>query len=93
LQALARELAEEGNIALSSSRFYMASSSIRVFPAVNHVALYVVRGFRQELAPQPNYEIIDHGFFYPDALPEKTSQATRRRLAEVFEGAPIAERW
>jgi hypothetical protein len=55
--------------------------------------VYVVRGFKQEPAPQPNYEIIDHGFFAPEALPKGTSQATRRRLAEVLQGAHIAECW
>ena len=93
LRALARELAEEGNIALIEPPVLHGVFLNSRISRRDHVVLYVVRGFRQEVAPQPNYEIIDHGFFPLDALPAKTSQATRRRLAEVFEGAPIAERW
>jgi hypothetical protein len=43
--------------------------------------------------PKPNHEIIAHGFFALDALPNDTSAATRARLAEVLAGAPIAELW
>jgi 8-oxo-dGTP pyrophosphatase MutT (NUDIX family) len=93
LTALARELAEEGNISLTKAPVLHGVFLNSRVSRRDHVAVYVVRGFRQEPAPQPNYEIIDHGFFSPDALPKSTSQATRRRLAEVLQGAPIAERW
>jgi hypothetical protein len=59
----------------------------------DHVALYIVRDFRQDKAPQPCYEIVAHGFFAPDALPEGTSRATRARVAEVFGGAKVSEVW
>ena len=50
-----------------------------------HVALYVVRSFHQVAPPQPNHEIIAHGFFAPDALAAwARPRATRRRLAEVW---------
>ena len=93
LAALARELAEEGNISLTEAPVLHGVFQNSRVSRRDHVAVYVVRGFRQEPAPQPNYEIIDHGFFAPDALPKGTSQATLRRLAEVLEGAPNAERW
>ena len=41
----------------------------------------------------PNHEIIAHGFFAPDALPDGTSRATRARIAEVFGGAAVSEVW
>lgn len=92
LHALTRELMEEGNIVLTGAPalhgiFYNAQASRR-----DHVALYVVRAFRAE-APQRTREIIAHGFFAPDALPEGTTAGTRRRLAEIFQGTPISERW
>ena len=59
----------------------------------DHVALYVVRDFRQDAPPRPNREIVEHGFFPPAALPEGTTRATRARIAEVFEGVKVSEVW
>jgi 8-oxo-dGTP pyrophosphatase MutT (NUDIX family) len=91
--ALARELAEEGNIQLAGEPklhglFFNSRVSRR-----DHVALYIVRDFRQDGKPVPNHEIIEHGFFALDALPPDTSRATRARIAEVFEGVAVSELW
>ena len=59
----------------------------------DHVALFVVREFRQSAMPKPNREIIAHGYFALDALPNDTSAATRARIAEVLGGAPVSELW
>ena len=59
----------------------------------DHVALYIVREFRQDAPPAPNYEIIEHGFFAPDALPDGVTRATRARIAEVLGGAAVSEVW
>jgi hypothetical protein len=59
----------------------------------NHVAVFVVRDFRQLGAPVPDYEIIAHGFFGLDELPNDTTAATRARIIEVIGGAPVRERW
>jgi 8-oxo-dGTP pyrophosphatase MutT (NUDIX family) len=93
IAALTRELAEEGNITLAEPPalhgvFFNSRVSRR-----DHVAVFVVRGFHQAQPPQPNHEIVEHRFFAPDALPEGTTPGTRRRIAEVLRGAPIAERW
>ena len=93
LKALTRELAEEGNIAMTGPPklhgiFFNSRTSRR-----DHVALYIAREFRQDTPPQPNYEIIEYGFFAPDALPDGTSRATRARIAEVLEGAAVSEVW
>jgi 8-oxo-dGTP pyrophosphatase MutT (NUDIX family) len=93
LDALARELREEGNIEITSDPtlhgiFFNGRISRR-----DHVALYVVRDFRQVTLPAPNHEIIAHGFYPLDGLPDDTSAATRARLAEVTRGVPISERW
>jgi 8-oxo-dGTP pyrophosphatase MutT (NUDIX family) len=93
LTALTRELAEEGNIRLAGEPklhgvFFNARASRR-----DHVALYVVRDFTQNGPPVPNHEIIEHGFFALNALPQDTSRATRARIAEVFEGVAVSELW
>jgi ADP-ribose pyrophosphatase YjhB (NUDIX family) len=93
LEALTRELAEEGNIQIASApQLYGFYFNRRMSPR-DHVALYIVRDFRQDGNPQPNHEIVAHGFFAPDALPDDTSRATRARISEVISGAAISELW
>jgi 8-oxo-dGTP pyrophosphatase MutT (NUDIX family) len=89
--ALARELIEEGRIELLGEPklhgvFFNSYASRR-----DHVAVYVIRHFRQDRLPEPNREIADCGFFSPDALPIDTTEGTRLRIAEVLENRePIA---
>ena len=92
-QALARELREEGNIELAGpprlfAVYFNGRSSRR-----DHVALYVVRAFRQTATPQPGREIVGHGFFAPDALPVDATASTRARIAEVLAGQRAAAVW
>lgn len=92
-EALSRELFEEGNIEiLEPPKFHGLFFNRRVSQR-DHVALFVVRAFRQQSAPKPNYEIAAHGFFPFDALPENTTPATRFRIAEVLSGAPLSQWW
>jgi 8-oxo-dGTP pyrophosphatase MutT (NUDIX family) len=91
--ALTRELMEEGNIALTGAPalhgiFFNGRVSRR-----DHVALYVVREFRQNGAPVRNREIVAHGFFALDKLPGDTTAATRARIVEVLGGLPAPEQW
>jgi len=93
LDALARELVEEGNVTLLAEpqlfgMYFNDSVSRR-----DHVALFIVRRYRQDGAPKRNREIVDHGFFSPAALPPDTAGGTRRRIAEVLDGAPASARW
>ena len=93
LQALARELREEGNIDLTGPpRLHGMFFNKRVSRR-DHVALFVVREFSQSAIPKPNAEIVAHGYFPLDALPNDTSAATRARIAEVIGGAPVSEWW
>jgi ADP-ribose pyrophosphatase YjhB (NUDIX family) len=93
LAALERELREEGNIELTEPPVFHAVYFNRRVSRRDHVALYIVRSFRQTAPPQPNREIVAHGFFATDALPADTSRATRERIAEVLTGRPPAEIW
>jgi 8-oxo-dGTP pyrophosphatase MutT (NUDIX family) len=93
VQALARELREECNIELTAPAqlhgiFFNDRDSRR-----DHVALFVVRDFRQSAAPVPDHEIVAHGFFAVGDLPDATTAGTRARLREVLGSAPISERW
>jgi 8-oxo-dGTP pyrophosphatase MutT (NUDIX family) len=93
LQALARELREEGNIEMTEApRLHGMFFNDRVSRR-DHVALFVVRGFRQSAAPVPDREIVAHGFFDVDALPNDTTASTRARIIEVLGGAPVSEQW
>ena len=93
VEAAARELREEGNIELTAPPrlhgiFFNSRASRR-----DHVALFVVRAFRQVAAPVPDHEIVAHGFFAVDALPDETTASTRARITEVLGCAAASERW
>jgi hypothetical protein len=52
-----------------------------------------VRSFGQTAPPQANKEIVAHGFFAPDSLPEETTASTRQRIAEVLARRTVTELW
>jgi 8-oxo-dGTP pyrophosphatase MutT (NUDIX family) len=91
LEALRRELVEEGRIELTGDPvlhglFFNSHVSRR-----DHVAVYVVRNFRQDGLPAPSREIVECGFYAAGALPAETTRGTRLRIAEVLDGvAPVA---
>jgi 8-oxo-dGTP pyrophosphatase MutT (NUDIX family) len=93
LESLARELREEGNIELTGLPDLHGVYFHPLYSRRDHVALYVVRAFRQPSPPVPGREIVAHGFFPADALPPDATKGTRARIAEVLGGAPKPERW
>ncbi len=93
VDALARELAEEGSLELTAPPVLHGIFFHPIYSWRDHVALYVVRGFQQTGKFVPNREIVDRGFFSIDALPEGTTAGTRARIAEVLHGAPVPQRW
>ncbi|MCK0210091.1 NUDIX domain-containing protein [Starkeya koreensis] len=91
--AVIRELHEETAVTpLAPPRLHGLMLN-RHLAARDHVAVYVVTHFAQGVPRVPNREIVEIGFFPPDALPEDTSPATRRRIEEVLAGAPVAAHW
>jgi 8-oxo-dGTP pyrophosphatase MutT (NUDIX family) len=93
LEALRRELVEEGRIELTGEPvlhgvFFNGHVSRR-----DHVAVYVIRQFRQDRLPKPNHEIVECGFYAADALPEETTMGTRLRIAEVRDGTTPITTW
>jgi ADP-ribose pyrophosphatase YjhB (NUDIX family) len=93
MAALERELREEGNIEITAPPRLFAVYFNRRISRRDHVALYLVRSFRQSATPQPNREIVAHGFFAADSLPQDTTRGTRARIAEVFGEQIAAELW
>src|SRR5262249_6204359 len=93
LEALGRELREEGNIELSGRPPLHGIYFHPLYSNRDHVAIYLVREFRQFAPPVPTHEIIGHGFFALDQLPDDTTTGTRARIAEVLHGAPKSQRW
>jgi ADP-ribose pyrophosphatase YjhB (NUDIX family) len=94
LDACLREIAEETGVAVADPPRLFALYFNRRASRRDHVALFVVDTpvGRPPLA-RPAFEIAEVGFFALDALPADTTAATRRRLAEVFEGAETAAEW
>jgi len=93
LEALRRELVEEGRIELTEEPvlhglFFNGHVSRR-----DHVAVYIVRQFRQDRPPEPNREIVECGFYAAGALPAETTRGTRLRIAEVLDGAVPIPTW
>ena len=93
LEALARELEEEGNIELTGPPVLHGIYFHPFYSNRDHVTIYVVRDFRQSAPPIPDREIVAHGFFPLDGLPPDTTAGTRARIAEVTTGKPASERW
>lgn len=93
LEALRRELREEGQIEIDGTPSLFGFYFNRHVSRRDHVALYVIRDFHQPRLPVPNREIIACGFFDPASLPPGTTAGTRQRIAEVMNALPPAEDW
>ena len=93
LEALERELKEEGNIELEAIPLLHGVFFNRRVSRRDHVAVFVVEHFRQPKPPLPGREIMAHAFFALADLPADTTAATRARIAEVMRGAPTSPLW
>lgn len=92
MEALAKELREEGNLAMTAPPelfhvYYNRRASKR-----DHVLFYRVNV--EQTAPRPrDREIAESGFFALDALPEEITDATLRRLAELRGEVQRSDYW
>ncbi len=93
IEALQRELFEEGNIEIAGSPLLKSIHFNRQASRRDHVALYLVESYRQTAPKLPDREIAEGGFFPLDRLPDMTTPATLRRIAEVFGGVPASPDW
>jgi 8-oxo-dGTP pyrophosphatase MutT (NUDIX family) len=93
-EALAREVMEEGGMALDGPGELVGLYINRSISIRDHVALFLCRDWHKAVELKiPNLEIIDAGFFAPDKLPDNATPATRRRLAEILKGEPPSPDW
>ncbi len=92
-EALAKEMREEGNLAFGAPPRLVHVYFNRRTSRRDHVLLYRCDGVTQTAPRLRDREIVEAGFFAPDALPEATTPATRRRLAEIAGRAAFADFW
>jgi ADP-ribose pyrophosphatase YjhB (NUDIX family) len=92
-EALTRELAEEANIVLTATPVLKSVHFNRRSSNRDHVGFYLIEAFSQTEPKRPDHEIAEAGFFPIGRLPETTTPATRRRLAEIFGGERPSAYW
>lgn len=91
--ALAREVREECEISLAGPAQLRSVHFNRQSSPRDHVLFYVVTDFSVVAPKKPDREIAEAGFFPVDRLPEDTTPATRRRVAEVLDGRQVSPYW
>lgn len=90
-RAVTRELEEEVGLIESTPPEFIGLYSRRILWVANVIALYRLRNVRIQF--KPSIEVREAAFFEPHALPDSASEATRRRLAELYDKAPRSEHW
>ncbi len=86
-EAIRRELREEVAVAEAQIAGVLGVYHNRVEAKDDHVIVFIADVARpDELRAADPREIAEAGWFAPDALPEGTSPATRRRIAELLGG-------
>ncbi|WP_242217448.1 NUDIX domain-containing protein [Shinella zoogloeoides] len=93
LEALAKEIREEGNLAIGAPPQLLHVYFNRQTSKRDHVLLYRCDGVAQTAPRLRDREIVEAGFFALDALPAATTAATRRRLEEIAGRSPFADYW
>jgi ADP-ribose pyrophosphatase YjhB (NUDIX family) len=91
--ALGRELFEEaGVIVKGKPQLHGLFANFAWLPS-DHVALFIVRDWERPATPAANNEILESRFFPRMDLPTEAAAAVRRRVDEIFEGAPKNAYW
>lgn len=91
--ALHRELAEEVAVTGATVECVLGVYHNRREGKDDHVIVYVARAAGDALRGADTLEVAEVGWFAPDALPEGTTPATRRRIAEFRDGAVGGGNW
>ncbi|MBC6980417.1 NUDIX domain-containing protein [Caulobacter sp. 17J80-11] len=91
-QAVIRELREEAGVEVQGRPRLLSVHSNERFFKGDHVLVFRVTDWTPTQATSHG-EIADVRFFPPDALPETTNPASRRRIAEALFGAEPEPTW
>lgn len=91
--ALHRELAEEVAVTGAAVERVLGVYHNRREGKDDHVIVYVARTAGDALRGADRLEVAEVGWFAPDALPEATTPATRRRIAEFRDGVTGGGSW
>lgn len=92
VEAMKREVREEVGLHIECKAQPLGMYARFRSGASDHVALFVADSWRG-VPRADGFEILEAAFFPLDRLPEETTPATRRRLAEYRGLEPLAERW
>ena len=92
MQALEKELREEGNLVMTAPPVLFHVYYNRGVSKRDHVLFYRVE-VEQTAPRKPNREIAESGFFALDDLPENVTSATLRRVREVAGQEPPSDIW
>lgn len=92
VEAMKREVREEVGLAVECAAQPLGMYARFRNGASDHVAVFVAESW-SGTPKADGFEILDVAFFPLDRLPEDTTAATLRRLAECRGLAPLAERW
>lgn len=92
-EGMVREVYEETGFKVTGAPQFFGHYRNIIPPGRDHVALFICREFVEADAFEPNKEIVEIGWYRFNALPEDISEATRQRIAEVFEGAARMPNW
>lgn len=93
LEAVAKEIREEGNLVLGAPPQLVHIYFNRQTSKRDHVLLYRCDRVTQTAPRLKDHEIAEAGFFALDALPAATTAATRRRLEEIAGRSAFADFW
>ncbi len=91
--ALHRELAEEVAVTDAMVERVLGVYHNRGEGKDDHVIVYVARAASDSLRGADRLEVAEVGWFAVEALPEGTTPATRRRIAEFRDGATGGGNW
>jgi 8-oxo-dGTP pyrophosphatase MutT (NUDIX family) len=92
-EALKREVREEtGVIVTAPPELIGIYSHFDIFPG-DHIALFLIRHWQRNAAPEANAEIAEQRFCGLSELPDGLSAGTSRRLKEIFGGAERSNAW
>ncbi|WP_392663344.1 NUDIX domain-containing protein [Amaricoccus sp. B4] len=93
-EAVIREASEEGGLVFDTPPNLHHIYRCDTLGRRDHIVLFVAYGtLTPNGFPKTGGEILDAGFYAPDALPDDATRATRARVAELMSGEAPSDIW